>query len=160
MLGQLLEMMKKAIQGAHTAKLQQVTADSGTINPLPNIHGEGDRMVQSSGVDVSLSSLTSSFPSAPHEVDHGFLPIPVPVPVPALPGTTGDDESASTSLSIILTIPSTTSTLTPTATTSSASSHAPVLAGSPLLSNDVDQALNSFTTSGTYVFPRTCAPSI
>ena len=156
MLGQLLEMMKKAIQGAHTAKLQQVTADSGIINPLPRIQGESDRMVQSSGGDQSMSALSSSFPSVSHEVDHGFLPIPIPVPVPALPGTAGDDESASASLSIILTTPSTTSTLTPTA--SSASSHAPALCGTSPLSNDVDQALNSFTTSGTYVFSCTCAP--
>ena len=154
MLGQLLEMMKKAIQGAHTAKSQQVTADSGIINTPTHIQGEGDNMVQSSGGDVSMSALSSSFPSVSHEVDHGFLP--VPVPVPALPGTADDEESASASLSIVLTIPSSTSTLTPTPTTSSTSSHAPALAGSPPLSNDVDQALNSFTTSGTYVFSCTC----
>ena len=54
MLGQLLEMMKKAVKGAYAAKLQQYTVASGIIEaPAPVIQGEGERMVQDKGGDMS-----------------------------------------------------------------------------------------------------------
>jgi hypothetical protein len=105
-------MMKKAVKGAYAAKLQQHTIASGIIEaPAPVIQGEGERMVQGSGGDMSALTLSSSLPSTSHEADNGFLPIPVPVlaPVPAFPSSTGEEDGASTSLSLILTIPPSTS---------------------------------------------------
>lgn len=159
MLGQLLEMMKKAVKGAYAAKLQQHTVASGIIEaPAPVIQGEGERVVQSNGGDMSAATVSSSLPSTSHEVDNGFLPIAVPVlaPVPALPNSTGEEDGASTSLSLILTIPPSTSAPPPIASSSSSSapsapSLVPPLGDCPPLSNDVDQALSSFTTSGKYV---------
>lgn len=159
MLGQLLEMMKKAVKGAYAAKLQQYTVASGIIEaPAPVIQGEGERMVQDNGGDMSATTLSSSLPSTSHEVDNGFLPIAVPVlaPAPAFPSSTGEEDGASASLSLILTIPPSISAPTPllpstSSSSASAPSLAPPLGECPPLSNDVDQALSSFTTSGKYV---------
>jgi hypothetical protein len=161
MLGQLLEMMKKAVKGAYAAKLQQHTVVSGIIEaPAPVVQGEGERMVQGNGGDMSAVTSSSSFPSTSHEVDNGFLPIPIPVPVlapvPTIPSSTGEEDGASASLSLILTIPpSTAPTPLLPSSSSSSSASAPSLVSPlgecPPLSNDVDQALSSFTTSGTYV---------
>jgi hypothetical protein len=151
-------MMKKAVKGAYAAKLQQHTVASGIIEaPAPVTNGEGERVVQGNDGDMSAVTSSSSLPSTSHEVDNGFLPIPVPVlaPVPAYPSSTGEEDGASTSLSLILTIPPSTSA--PSISSSSSSSApaptlVPPLSECPPLSNDVDEALSSFTTSGKYVY--------